>query len=241
MGHAIDFTIYWSKEDLIVFRQNTINRMVISELKKINSKIEIVIKGHACKTDYAEQLYQLVFSLSHFIQSYYAEIKFAKGLQIQILLLLAKIKQSSSLGYTETVKVVEAISNYIQRFLPKEIPFQKIRDLLVFETYHFLGLIPQLGSQDKLSVSKVKDVELYSFLLSRYKKPKIQQEYLERFFEVNRKELLIDLVNTHKKISHIHYDAEFLENFMTHKIILELTGQDANIHLNRLVQHEFIR
>lgn len=240
MGHAIDFTIYWSKEDFLVFRQNTINRMVISELEKINSKIEIVIMGHACKTDYAEQLYQLVFSLSHFIQTYYAEIKLAKGLQIQILLLLAKIKQSG-LGYTETVKVIEATSNYIQRFLPKKIPLQKIRDLLVFETYYFLGLIPQLSSQDKLSVNKVKDIELYSFLLSRYKKPKIQQEYLERFFEENHKELLIDLVNTHKKISHIHYDVEFLENFMTHKRILELTGKDANVHLNRLVQHEFIR
>lgn len=241
MGHVIDFTIYWNKEDLLIFQNNTVQDSAIYELRKINSIIEIIIQDQIDKAQYQDLIYQLSLSLSLFIQNYYSEINIANRLQLQVLFLLAKIKNSSLFLQAETVKVIEALSCYLQKFSLNRIPYQKIHDLLVYETYHFFGLIPHLNGQKKLNVNKVKNIELYSFLLSKYKKPQIQQEYLEIFFNLHRKELLIDLVDQQKKIAHIHYDADFLENFMTHKIILELTDQDINVYLNRLIQHEFIK
>lgn len=241
MGYVFDFSIYLSKDDLLTISKDSASSFILKEIECINHTIRNAIASTISSERFADHLYQLVLGLSRFIQDHLAEMKFLAKLKLELLELLLKIKCLNRKSLNPTTQVLDALGLFLMRHIYVEIPKNKLRDLLIYETYHCLGLTPQLSGHDKLSVSKVKDIELYSLLLSKYRKPKIQPDSLEKFFQKNRSELLINLVNTQTKILHIHYDAEYLESFLMNKMILELTGQDANIHLNGLVQHEFIR
>lgn len=236
MGHVIHLSIYLSKDDLLTLEKNKTSTLVFADLEKINEYILALI---ACKHDldtFKIHFEQLGFKLQQFIHQFKHEIKYANFLKFELLKLLSKLKV---LQHYAQSKIIESIAQSFYSAIYTDIPLTILTELIIFETYHTLGLMPQLSGQDKLWVKKVRHLDLYSELLSHYKKPKISRELTESYFQKNRNDLLMNLVADNKKIVHIHYDIDYLEIYVNNKMILELMGKNMDEYLHLTLQKQF--
>ncbi|WP_157883254.1 hypothetical protein [Acinetobacter sp. NCu2D-2] len=201
---------------------------------------EIILNLIASKRDFSNfknYFEQLGFKLNQFIHQFKLEIKCAGTLKFELLKLLSKLKVIQH--YTGD-HWVESIATSLTKSIYQNIPQMTLVDLLIFETYHSLGLTSQLSGQDKLLVKKVKNLDLYSELLACYKKPQITQKNIEQYFEKNRTELLMNLVASEKKIVHIHYDMDYLESYVCNKMMLDLLGENIDEQLNLRIEKELL-
>lgn len=236
MGHVIHLSIYLSKDDLLTLEKNKTSTLVFADLEKINEYILALITSKHDLDAFKANFEQLGFKLQQFILQFKHEIKYASFLKYELLTLLSKLKV---LQHYAQSKMIESIAQSLYSALYTEIPHSILTELIVFETYQTLGLMPQLSGQDKLWVKKVRHLDLYSELLANYKKPKISKELTERYFQKNRSDLLMNLVADNKKIVHIHYDIDYLELYVSNKMILELMGKNMDEYLHVTLQKQF--
>lgn len=238
MGHAIHFSVYLSKDDLFTLEKNVTSTLVFKDIQKMNELILALMESKNDLERFKMSFEQLGFKLQQFIIQFKQEIKYANLLKFELLKLVTKLKV---LQYYAQSKMIENIAQVLYKFIYSDISPQILTELIVFETYQFLGLMPQLSGQDKLWVRKVKNIDLYSELLSFYKKPKIREELTEQYFQKNRSDLLMNLVADDKKIVHIHYDLNYLDAYVSNKMILELVGKNMDEYLNRKIQKEYLK
>ncbi|WP_347455208.1 hypothetical protein [Acinetobacter thermotolerans] len=239
MGHIFDLSKYLCKEDLITLNQQTQNRFVQQEVKQINEAILVVAEGAEARphTDY---LYQLSIRIEQFVKHYGHEIKFLHQVRIELLELLIKVKRLNLYKQNLTSELIRSVTALLQNQIGSTIPNDMVHDLMVYETFEYLGLTSELGIQGKLSIAKVRDVETYSLLMGKYKKPKISRNSLEQFFETHRSDLLLQLISSDKSIKHIHYDFDYLQHFISLQLLMTLQGQDINAHINTQVKNALV-
>lgn len=240
MSHIIDFSVYFTKEDLLSIDKSSLSSMLVKEIERINREILAIIDFSHCPERNVDYLYKLSINLEMFVKQYGRELKFLHRLKIEMLELLIKISKLNNYKKNLTTALLDSIAHLLQIQIGKHLPDNMINDLVIFETFEYLGVISELSIQGKLLIVKVRDVETYSMLLTKYKKPKILKEHLDYFFTLNRNEMLLKLVDTTKNIKHIHYDFEYLQQFISLKLLLNLMGEDINTYINQQVKNAFI-
>lgn len=237
MGHVFHLNVYLSQDDLLSVDKNKTSTLLRADIHLINNRLNVLMSVKIESEQFKQNFEQLVFDLQQFIIRFKQEIKYATTLKFELLKLLTKLKVLARyLGSS----LIDTIAPTLFKFIHTDMPTPILNELLIFETYASLGLMPQLSGQDKLWVKKVKHLDLYSELLSDYKKPQILKKHTEHYFQKNRSELLMNLVATDKKITHIHYDVDYLEAYSCSKLIIELMGQNMNDYLNQRIERELL-
>ncbi|WP_213064843.1 hypothetical protein [Acinetobacter indicus] len=238
MGHIFDFSNYLNKEDVLSLDDRTQNTCIRRELGYINREILAIIEARTTTHQHAaDYLYKLAILLERFVKRYGKELRLQHRLKIELLELIQKLGKFNRHGNNLSSELIRSTVTILKQQVGNPLTKEMINDLLVYETFEYLGLTSELGVQGKLNIDKVRDIDTYSMLLSEYRKPKIAHEYLEHFFQFNRKELLLQLVSSANSIKHIHYDFEYLHQFICLKLLMSLEGQDINTYINEQVRN----
>lgn len=238
MGYIIDFSKYLSKDDCISLDARIMNVHVIQAIEQINQQLKLISQTSSVHEQGTDLFYQLVLSIQKFLTYHDAELHTCAQLKFEILNLLNKIKKLNhgveNLSSFILSSIYEQMISKYLRLPTKEM----LHDLMTYETYVHLGVIKELEVHDKLMTEKIRDLDTYSLLIADYKKPNIEADLLEQYFQENRKVFLDRLIQSENKIKHIHYDFEFLKYFCNLKKIFNLIDRDVQHYLNQKIKHE---
>lgn len=238
MGYIIDFSKYLSKDDCLSVDSRIMNSHVMQALEQLNQHVMKISQASELDEQGQDVFYHLVIEVQKFLSYHDAELHTCAQLKFEILNLLNKINKLNQGQENFSSVVIYSIYERIENNYIRSPSKDMLHDLMTYETYVHLGLIKELEVHDKLKIEKIRDLNTYSLLISDYKKPYIQPDLLEKYFQENRTLLLENLIKPENKITHIHYDFEFLKYFCTLKKIFSLVDRDIHQYLNQKIKNE---
>ena len=239
MGNIIDFSKYLCEEDCFTLDQMVMSSSIVNATKKLNQQLLTIAKASEYQNA-KDIFYPLVYDLHKFINYYSADLSNCLQLKFEILNVLNKIRIQNQAAENLSSDALSMISDTLINNFVFSPTKQVLHDLMTYETYAYLGVIKELEVHHKLMTERVRELNVYSLLISDYQPPKIETELLEQYFQDNRKRLMHQLISPENKIKHVHYDYEFLKYFCNVQKIFSLSGRDSDQYLNQKIKIDLL-